>query len=106
MAGGTVGWIVLIAMGLYATFHVWFGGAYWLCGTDTTYAAFGEDACDALVEPMVPWAAIAATPLLILVVGGRIALRRQDRRLFAVSLIVPTVLLLLAPAIFDIVAPT
>jgi hypothetical protein len=70
-----------------------------LCGTDTTEPSFGQEACDALVHPVVPWVAIAATPLGILVLGGLIALRRKDSRLFALSLSAP-LLLVIALVVF------
>jgi hypothetical protein len=85
----------LVALATFpASVFIWFLGAYSLCGTDTTEPSFGEGACDALVHPVVPWVAIAATPLVALVLGGVIALRRRDSRLFALSLAAPSLLVI------------
>jgi hypothetical protein len=85
-------WIVLILASLPASALVWFVGAVSFCGTDTTEpGAFGDWACGALVRPVVPWVAVAAIPLAILVVGGLMAVRREDWRLFAISVLAPPI---------------
>jgi hypothetical protein len=92
-------WTLLILATFPASVFIWFLGGYSLCGTDTTEPAFGRGACDALVHPVVPWVAIAATPLVTLVLGGVIAHRRKDSRLFAFSLSAP-LLLVIALVVF------
>jgi len=77
-----------------ARFGLGLDGGYAFCGTDTTEPGkFGDWACGTLVHPVAPWAAIVATPIAALLVGGSIALRRRDWRLFTFVLIVPPVLL-------------
>lgn len=83
-------WILLILGSLPASVLLWFIGGYSFCGTDTTEPGeVGDWACGALVEPVVPWVLIAATPLLSLVAGGLVALRRESWRLFALAVVGP-----------------
>jgi hypothetical protein len=98
-------WIVLFLTMLPASVFVWAGGAYSLCGTDTTDPLFGEGACSALSAgwgPVGPWLAISLIPLAILIVGGRASFRRESWSLFALSTLTPPLLLVVAVAITDL----
>jgi hypothetical protein len=100
-----VAWIVLLLTMLPASFFVWFLGAYWLCGSDTTEPAFGERTCDAMSAgwgPLGPWLAISATPFVIFILGGRLAFQRQSWPLFTASTLGPPMLLVVAVALTDI----
>lgn len=89
-----VAWFFIAVGALPVSAVFWMVGGYAFCGTDTTEpGAAGDWACGNLVHPFVPWAAIAATPVAALLVGGWIAIRRRDWRLFTFFLIVPSLLL-------------
>lgn len=80
-----------------ASLFLWFVGGTSACGEevyDTPPGSVGDSMCRALVDPVAPWALLASTPLVIVAVGGFIALRRESRRLFVLSLAVPTLLIL------------
>lgn len=98
-------WIVLLLTMLPASVFVWFVGAYWLCGTDTTEPAFGDHACEAVSVgwgPVSPWLAISAIPLLIFILGGRKAFLRRSWPLFTASTLGPPLLLVVAVALTDV----
>ena len=63
---------------------------------DTPPGTVGDSLCQTLVEPVVPWALLAAIPFLLSAAGGAWALREQDRRLLLVSTIVPGLLVVIA----------
>jgi hypothetical protein len=80
---------------LPASFVFWWVGAQSSCGGevyDTPPGSLGDTLCGSLVEPIVPWAAIASAPLLIAAVGGFIALRRQRWCWFVFSIAVPALI--------------
>lgn len=85
-----VAWVVAtVAMFPVAGF-LWLIGGYGFCGTDTTDPGpIGDAACRALVEPIAPWATIAAAPLISVGVLGFIALRRRNKRLFILAIAAP-----------------
>jgi hypothetical protein len=60
---------------------------------DAPPGSLGDRACNALVDPVVPWAALSAVPLGIAIVVGAIALRRGSRSLLRVAIAVPMVLI-------------
>jgi hypothetical protein len=92
--GARVAWFLVVVGALPVSALFWIAGAYAFCGTDTTEPGkLGDWACGNLVHPVAPWAAIAAAPVAALLVGGWIALRRRDWRLFGFFLIVPPLLL-------------
>jgi hypothetical protein len=98
-------WVLLLLTMLPASFLVWLLGAYALCGTDTTEPLFGDGACDALSlgwGPISLWLGISLIPLFILVVGGLASFRREGWPLFALSTIMPPVLLVLAVVVSDL----
>jgi len=107
-----------MAMGSAARWLVWVGGTlatvpiscfvwwFWgmaFCGEEV-YDTKGDVVCSALVEPIWPWAVIAATPTLITLVVGLAALRTGSRVLFRFALVAPVAIgvltLFMAPAIF------
>ena len=90
-----VAWVaaMLVLVPVCAFFWLVGGGAF--CGEevyDTPPGSVGDSLCNALVEPVVPWAAIAAAPFGLAAAAGRVAIRRRDRRLLLVALIAPFVL--------------
>jgi hypothetical protein len=101
-----VAWVVLLLTMLLASFFVWFLGAVWLCGSDTTEPAFGERTCDAMSAswwgPVGPWLAISAIPLVIFILGGRMAFQRQSWPLFTAATLGPPMLLVVAVALIYI----
>ena len=81
-------WVVVVFVALPVSGLLWLAGGYGFCGTDTTDpGAVGQRACETLVQPVAPWLLIAATPLLILLVGGHLALRRRSWHLFAYAVV-------------------
>jgi hypothetical protein len=59
---------------------------------DTPPGSVGDTLCNGLVEPVVPWASVAAIPVAVAAVGGFIGLRLGRRRLFYFALATPFVL--------------
>ena len=82
-----------------ASAFLWLVGGMAACGEetyDTPPGTVGDSFCQTLVEPVVPWALLAAIPFLLSAAGGAWALREQDRRLLLVSAIVPGLLFVIA----------
>jgi hypothetical protein len=84
----------------------WFWGMGF-CGEevyDTPPASTGDALCQALVEPVWPWAIVASTPTLLAVVGGLVGILLRNARLLQFSLVVPLALgvltVFLAPVLF------
>jgi len=94
-------WLLATLGMLPASALLWLVGGMSACGEEdysTPPGSLGDWMCRALVDPVAPWAIIASTPLLIVAVGGYVAIRRQSRRLFAVAMALP--LLLVAGGLF------
>jgi hypothetical protein len=96
-AGGTVASVVV-------SYLVWW---YWgtaFCGDESLPSSAGDALCQALVDPVWPWAVVAAIPTLLALVGGLVGLVSRRPRLFTFSLVAPVALgvltLSLAPALF------
>ena len=67
-----------------ASFFLWVVGGTAICGEETYNTppgSLGDDLCKALVDPVVPWALIAAVPYVLAAVGGFFAVRRGSRTL-------------------------
>jgi hypothetical protein len=89
-------WVLAVLIALPVSGLVWLAGGYAFCGTDTTEpGAFGDWACESLVHPVAPWLLIAAAPLAIMLLGGRVAVRRKSWRLFAYSVLGAPLLLVI-----------
>jgi hypothetical protein len=88
-------WIAVTLAAMPASFWLWFIGGTGMCGEevyDTRPGSVGDTLCTALVEPVVPWASLAAVPVAIAAVGGFIGLRLGRRRFFYFALAAPFVL--------------
>jgi hypothetical protein len=84
---------------------LWFLGGQASCGEevyDTPPGSAGDTFCTVLVQPVVPWASLAALPFVLAAIGGFIGIRLRDRRLFLAALIAPFALV--AFAVFATVA--
>jgi hypothetical protein len=91
-----VAWVFVAFLALPASGLLWLPGGYAFCGTDTTEPGpFGDWACDTAVRPVAPWLLIVATPLILLLAGGHLAIQRKSWRLFAFSVIGPPSLLVI-----------
>jgi hypothetical protein len=86
------GWLILSVCAVPVSAVFWMVGGFAFCGTDTTEPGSAW-ACDQLVHPVVPWAVIAATPIVAMVIGGWVALRRRDWGLLALFLVLPSAFL-------------
>jgi hypothetical protein len=90
-------WIVWAAAALAAvpaSVVVWFVGGQAWCGEevyDTPPGTVSDTLCSTLVEPVVPWAILAAAPFVVVVAAGLLALRRRDQRLFVLAITLPFV---------------
>ena len=84
---------------------LWFvGGEAW-CGEETYNTppgSAGDALCTTLVEPIFPWATLAAVPFLAAAIGGVIAIRRRRRGLFLAAVSAPFAFV--AFAVFAILA--
>lgn len=88
-------WVAATVAAVPASVVLWFIGGYALCGMevyDTPPGSAGDTLCSALVEPIVPWALLASTPLLAALVGGFIGIRLRNRDLFVLALSAPFVM--------------
>jgi hypothetical protein len=91
-----VAWAVVAVTALPVSALLWIAGGYRFCGTDTTEpGVFGEWACERLVRPVAPWSLIAAAPLVVLLVGGHVSLKRRNWSLFAYCVVGAPLLLVL-----------
>jgi hypothetical protein len=99
-------WAVVTVLTVPFSFILWWIGGEGMCGSEiyeTPPGSVGDSLCQALVEPVVPWAAIAALPTLLAAAGGFAGIRLGRRRLFYLSLIAPFVLVLVGIQVFLIV---
>ena len=87
-------WVVAALAAAPASIVLWFVGGQSWCGEevyDTPPGSVGDTLCSTLVEPVLPWALLAALPFVLVVAGGLIALHRRDGRLFALAIALPFV---------------
>lgn len=85
-------WIATLLCLVGASATVWWIGGVGFCGEeayDTPPGSLGDTLCGALVKPFVPWALIASLPVLTGASVGLVALLRQSRRMFLVSVLAP-----------------
>ena len=71
---------------------LWFVGGQTWCGEetyDTPPGSAGDALCTKLVEPIVPWASLAAIPFLVVTIGGVVAIRLRRRGLFVAAVSAP-----------------
>ncbi|HEY3070146.1 MAG TPA: hypothetical protein VGJ34_07500 [Gaiellaceae bacterium] len=93
-----VAWsLVMIAM-LPGSAFLWFVGGVGACGEDAGDSppeSLGDQLCTTFVEPVAPWASLAATPLALGLVAGLVAIARRHRLLLVFATIAPPFLLVL-----------
>ena len=85
-------WLVVTLSTVPVSLSLWWIGGVSICGEevyDTPPGSAGDTVCTALIHPIVPWALIAASPTLLVVVGGVIGIRRRHRDLFRLALVAP-----------------
>jgi len=71
---------------------LWFVEAQSWCGEetyDTPPGSAGDAFCTTLVEPIFPWATLAAVPFLAAAIGGVIAIRLRRRGWFVAAVSAP-----------------
>ena len=84
-----------------ASLVVWWIGGQAACGEetyDTPPGSFGDTLCRNLVEPVLPWAVLAALPLLTALVVGILGIRTESRRLLVVAVTAPSAMAFVAVA--------
>jgi hypothetical protein len=98
-------WLFAVLAAVPASAVLWFVGAGVSCGEetyDTPPGSVGDALCTRLVEPIFPWASMAAIPLLVVAIGGVIAIRLRRRGLLLAALSAPFVFV--AFAVFAMLA--
>ena len=55
----------------------------------------GDSLCHTFVKPVAPWLLLSTLPFAMVLVGGFIAIRRQNRRLFVAALTMPFALVVI-----------
>ena len=91
-------WLAATLAAVPASAVLWFIGGQGFCGEetyDTPPGSAGDTLCTTLVQPIVPWALLAAVPLLIAAVGGFTGIRLRRRRLFLLAVAAPFALVAL-----------
>jgi hypothetical protein len=81
--------VVVTVATIPASAFVWFIGGGSMCGEETYNTppgSVGYSLCGALVEPIAPWATLAAIPTILVAVGGVLAIRRGRAYLLMVFL--------------------
>jgi hypothetical protein len=93
-----VAWsLVMIGM-LPGSAFLWFVGGVGACGEDagdSPPGSLGDRLCNTFVEPVAPWAALAAIPLALGLVGGLVAVSTRNRMLLVFATIAPPFLVAL-----------
>ena len=85
-------WLFAVLAAVPASAVLWFVGAGSWCGEetyDTPPGSAGDALCTRLVEPIVPWASLAAIPFLVVLIGGFVAIRRRRPGLFLFAVSAP-----------------
>jgi hypothetical protein len=107
LPGRWVLWLFGTVATLPVSYLVWWFWGMGFCGEevyDTPPGSTGDALCGALIEPVWPWALVAATPTLLALIGGFVGLLLRSPRLFGFSLLTPFALgvltFFLAPALF------
>ncbi|HUL84721.1 MAG TPA: hypothetical protein VLX89_04285 [Actinomycetota bacterium] len=85
-------WVIAVLAAVPASAVLWLvaGGAW--CGEETYNTppgSTGDALCTTLVEPIVPWASLAAIPFLVAAIGGAVGIRLRRRGLFLVAISAP-----------------
>lgn len=88
-------WYVALAASLLGSGFLWMTGGYSACGMevyDTPPGSLRDSFCNTLVEPVVPWASLAALPFALSLLGGVVALRRGSGWLLTIATWLPLAL--------------
>jgi|SRR5436190_6452736 len=100
-------WVFATAGSVVVSYVVWWLWGMAFCGEevyDTPPGSTGDALCGALVDPVWPWALVAAVPALLTLLGGFLGLVLRRPRLYSLSLVAPAAIgvltLFLAPALF------
>ena len=91
-------WALSLAVLFPASLLLWFVGGTAACGMevyDTPPGSTGDHFCTHLVDPVWPWAALAASPLALGLALGLLALKKRSRWLLALAACLPFALVLL-----------
>jgi hypothetical protein len=87
-------WLLVALVTFVGSFQLWIFSGYVLCGSDTTEPVLSEAVCrDGGLPAITLFIAAAFAPFLVVAIGGSIALRRRDGRLFVMSVLAPPVVL-------------
>jgi len=81
--------VVVTVATIPASAFIWLIGGMSMCGEEaynTPPGSVGDSLCGALVEPIAPWATLAAIPTILVAVGGVLAIRRRKASRLAVFL--------------------
>jgi hypothetical protein len=81
--------VVVTAATTPVSAFIWLIGGMSMCGEEaynTPPGSVGDSLCGALVEPIAPWATLAAIPTILVAVGGVVAIRRGQASRLAVFL--------------------
>ena len=92
-------WVIAVLAAVPASAVLWFVEGQAWCGEETYNTppgSTGDALCTRLVEPIVPWASLAATPLLVAAIGGVLAIRLRRRGLFLAVISAPFAFVVLA----------
>jgi hypothetical protein len=85
-------WAAAIPFAAVASLVLWWVGGQAACGEedyDTPPGSLGDTFCRNLVEPVLPWAVVAALPFLSVLVVGFVGARAQNKRLLVVAVVGP-----------------
>ncbi len=88
-------WAAVTLVSVPAAALFWFVAGTAACGEelyDTPPGSLGDDFCTTVVQPVVPWIAVAGIPVLVPALGGVVAMQIRSRRLFVAALAAPFVL--------------
>jgi len=91
-------WAVVTLMAIPASALLWLVGGMASCGEedyDTPRGSMGDSLCQTFVKPVAPWLLLSTLPFAVVLVGGFIAIRRQNRRLFVAALTLPFALVVI-----------
>jgi hypothetical protein len=90
-------WLLVALATFYGSFQLWIFSGLVLCGSDTTEPVLSEAVCrDGGLPAITLFIAAPFTPFLVVAIGGPIALRRRDGRLFVMSVLAPPVVLVVS----------
>jgi hypothetical protein len=84
--------MIAVVAAVPASAVLWLVGGQAWCGEETYNTppgTAGDALCTNLVEPIVPWASLAAIPILVASIGGVVAIRRRRRGLFLAAVSAP-----------------